>query len=311
MEELRQQFSDYITEGNLEEALKVLSKAGPKSSNEIILTQARLSGLNQNIRLGIISHSDAQINRNQITQAIISIGENVFKDVDFTRKQNENNRDTNSSLITPKQDLEKIKKASKIYFSYSWGDDKSKEGLNREKHVDELFSLLEKDGYHVIRDKVHVGYGESIEKFMRDLGRNGLNLVFLSDKYFKSFYSMFELTEIDRNNLLEKDKFQKAILPIHVEDISFLDDLGKMRTYLEHWTSKLEEMSSLREDFKEDIDLEFQSRYSNIRKIKTSFIKLFGWLGDINASSVALLSENDFQVVKDAIDERLALLNQD
>lgn len=57
----------------LKEALDSYAQYKPSISNEIILTRARLSGLEQNVRLGIISHSDAVINRNQITQAFLSI----------------------------------------------------------------------------------------------------------------------------------------------------------------------------------------------------------------------------------------------
>ena len=59
MEELKAKCDQLLGRSDLKGALEVLGQAAPAMSNEIILTQARLSGLQQNIRLGIISHSDA------------------------------------------------------------------------------------------------------------------------------------------------------------------------------------------------------------------------------------------------------------
>lgn len=75
---MHQVFQNHIRKGNLKEALEQLALYGPEFSNEIILTEARLSGLEDNVRLGIISHSDAQINRNQITQAVMSLAKGIY-----------------------------------------------------------------------------------------------------------------------------------------------------------------------------------------------------------------------------------------
>ncbi len=169
MDELKAKFDQLLSRGDLKGALDVLNQASPNMSNDIILTQARLSGLQQNIRLGIISHSDAQINKNQITQAIMSISKDVFRDVGIGKNEALKVADPKPTPPEVKSPPTNEKGEVPIYFSYSWADDKSEMGRLREVLVDTLYVSLIRDGYNVKRDKVHVGYGESILKLMKDL----------------------------------------------------------------------------------------------------------------------------------------------
>ena len=94
--------------------------------------------------------------------------------------------------------------------SYAWGDE-TPEGRDREQIVDEFSNSAEKQGKKIIRDKTEMRVGDSIVQFMQQIGRADRIFVFLSDKYLKSTFCMFELSEIWRNCLLEPERFLKRI----------------------------------------------------------------------------------------------------
>lgn len=94
--------------------------------------------------------------------------------------------------------------------SYAWGDE-TPEGRDREQIVDEFCRSAEKQARTIIRDKTEMRVGDSIVQFMQQIGRADRIFVFLSDKYLKSTFCMFELSEIWRNCLLEPERFLKRI----------------------------------------------------------------------------------------------------
>ncbi|MEL7534018.1 MAG: hypothetical protein AAFN10_22100 [Bacteroidota bacterium] len=151
MEELKRNFDQLLAKGDLKGALDVLGQAAPDKSNEIILTQARLSGLNQNIRLGIISHSDAQINKNQIAAAINSIAADVFQGV-MSANNGTRNTGSRSSGVGKTNEPTPSSEKPQIYLSYSWGDEEE-EGTSREEIVNQMSEALRNAGYNIIRDK--------------------------------------------------------------------------------------------------------------------------------------------------------------
>ena len=46
-------------------------------------------------------------------------------------------------------------------------------------------------------------------------------------------------------------------------------------------------------------------RFDNTKKINQNFGQLADWLSDINSSTISLLSENDFNLVKETIINRI------
>ncbi|MCQ0988355.1 COR domain-containing protein [Jiella marina] len=110
--------------------------------------------------------------------------------------------------------------APKCYVSYAWKDDRSDAGKAREADVDRLCTEAEARGIRIRRDKSELGFGDSISKFMRELGKGDRVFIFLSEKYLKSPNCMFELSEIWRNARMEADEFQQRVR------IYTLDDAG-------------------------------------------------------------------------------------
>ncbi|MFK8102184.1 MAG: TIR domain-containing protein [Saprospiraceae bacterium] len=193
--------------------------------------------------------------------------------------------------------------AAKIYFSYAWGDQREA-GESREKIVDELYVALKEDGFTIIRDKMDLGYGGLISKFMEEIGEGDLIVVFVSEKYAKSPYCMFELYEIARNNRWDKEAFTKRILPVPVEFIHF-GDPDVLDYYFDYWGKQEQKWAAFLQKRIGQISEAQSKKYHNIKDIHQNFGKLSDWLIDINSSTTSLLKENDFQQVKAAILARL------
>jgi GNAT superfamily N-acetyltransferase len=96
------------------------------------------------------------------------------------------------------------------YVSYAWGDD-STEGRARTEVVDQLCTAAEARSIKIKRDKNVLHLGASIDAFMRQIGAGDRIFVILSDKYLRSPYCMFELSEIWRTSKQEGNDFLKRV----------------------------------------------------------------------------------------------------
>jgi internalin A len=99
----------------------------------------------------------------------------------------------------------------KWYVSYAWGEDSTAEGRARENVVDKLCAAVEARGRKILRDKNVLGLGQSISAFMQDIGAGDRIFVILSDKYLRSPYCMFELSEIWRTSKQEGSAFLERV----------------------------------------------------------------------------------------------------
>jgi internalin A len=189
-----------------------------------------------------------------------------------------------------------------IFFSYASGDE-SKTPENQEKIVEELYDSLSSEDYKLKRDKTDLEFGESITDFMKEIGQGKLILVFISEKYLRSEFCMYELYEIFRNSKLEKGEFQKHVLLFHSENVQ-LKKAATVKKYLQYW-------SDLEKEWKEVADFpnaakSQREKYDKIRNISLEFGNLVEFITDINASQKEILSNNDFEIVKIAIRKRLS-----
>ncbi len=196
------------------------------------------------------------------------------------------------------------KENTKIYFSYAWNDDKSEAGKNREDLVTKLYDSLKNDGFDVRRDKENCTYGESISNFIEEIGKGDLIIVFTSDKYVKSAYCMRELFLVAQNNAFNKDDFSTAILPVLVEFIKF-DDPEVLDTYFDYWNEENEKWQKFMVKHRQNANREQSGRTHIVQDIQQKFGTLSNWITDINASNNRLLQENDFEIIKNKILERV------
>lgn len=195
---------------------------------------------------------------------------------------------------------------SNIFFSYAWGE-KSEEGKTNEKIVDDLYDSLTNDGFTVIRDNMNLDYGGYISRFMEEIGKGDLVIVFISDPYVRSPYCMFELTEIARNSKWEKQAFSNRILPVPIEFIQF-DKAQVLTQYFEYWKQEEQHWENLVTNYPQQVGPGQFRRYQNIKTIQRNFGELSDWLSDIYQSTTEALSANNFEQIKLAILKRLQQL---
>src|SRR6516162_5520828 len=105
------------------------------------------------------------------------------------------------------------------YVSYAWGDDRTPEGCARDEIVEKLCSAGNEKGIVIQRDKNVLSFGESISAFMRQIGAGDRIFVILSDKYLRSPYCMFELSEIWRANRQEGLEFLDRVRVYIVDEV--------------------------------------------------------------------------------------------
>jgi hypothetical protein len=193
--------------------------------------------------------------------------------------------------------------SSAIYFSYAWGDS-DEAGESREAIVDQLYNALKADGFTLKRDKMDLDYKGFISEFMHEIGRSGLVVVAISDKYLRSPYCMHELYEIYRNSRQEKEEFSKRVFPIRVESIKMSDPFV-IDTYLAYWEEQVNKWKTLVEKRASQLSPAHFNEFDKVREINSKFSELLAFLQDMNSMSKKLLAQDDFAIVKDAVWERM------
>jgi hypothetical protein len=99
-------------------------------------------------------------------------------------------------------------KKQHLYVSYAWADPTNP---GREMDVDRLCEEAAKRGVLIVRDKSTLKIGDFIYEFMRQIGEGDRVFVFLSNKYLRSPYCMFELFELWRNSRQDRIDFAGKI----------------------------------------------------------------------------------------------------
>lgn len=141
---------------------------------------------------------------------------------------------------SPKDSKLEPKTLPRVYFSYAWGDPESGTGKSLESYVDALYDAIarEQPDYQLLRDKMNIEYGGIISEYMKEMGEGDLILVFISDKYIRSPYCMFELYEIARNCRFDKEEFTQKVLPIPIERLK-LHDPRTLEIYYSYISKRL------------------------------------------------------------------------
>ena len=192
-----------------------------------------------------------------------------------------------------------------IYFSYA--SDVSEDENN---YAEQLFSMLQNDGFTVIRDKTERDYGGLISEFIKETSKGDLVIVIISDAYLRSPDCMYELYEIARQNRFEAHDFAHRILPILLEEIN-LDDIDIQEKYFDYWEAeKAKQGEFVQKRLQRGNLTQAQSdRFGRVQNVEQNLGNLIGWLADIYSSTLKLLGEDDFEVIKEAVKKRLGRQN--
>jgi hypothetical protein len=127
---------------------------------------------------------------------------------------------------------------TKYYVSYAWEDSTDP---NRENDVDRLCEEAEKLGVKIFRDKTALRIGDLISDFMRQIGQSDRVFVFLSDKYLRSPYCMFELFELWRNSKQNKVEFLHRVRFFTIDGTK-IQKPGEWLGYAKFWKNEREEL---------------------------------------------------------------------
>jgi len=185
-----------------------------------------------------------------------------------------------------------VSTAKEVFVSYAWGGES-------DAIVDRLEQTLNARGVSIVRDRNEVRYKDSIERFMRRIGRGKCIVVVISKKYLESTNCMFELTQI-----AERGDVRSRVFPILLDDAG-LSDAIKQVEYVKAWESKIKKLNTALkkvnqenlEGIREELDL-----YARIR---TTITKLMAILDDMNALTPQTHLESGFAALIDAIEAQL------
>jgi internalin A len=126
------------------------------------------------------------------------------------------------------------------YVSYAWADEAEP---NREKEVDRLCDAALARGDRIIRDKTAMRRGDRISDFMRELSRGDRVYVFLSDKYLKSPFCMFELFEVWRNSRQEAEDLDRRVRLYVLDDAKIWKPIDRLH-YAQYWDDEYAALSA-------------------------------------------------------------------
>ena len=130
---------------------------------------------------------------------------------------------------SPRSDLR-----PRVAISYAWGD-KTPEGQQREALVDRLCAQAQaRFAIRLWRDADVMKQGERISRFMGELAAHDRIIVVLSDKYLKSEYCMFELSEIWRQARRDGDAFLARVTVWALPDARLHSILERL-AIAKHW----------------------------------------------------------------------------
>ena len=135
-----------------------------------------------------------------------------------------------------------IRSQPQWYVSYAWKDDKSDAGRDRETKVDAVCEAARLKGKTILRDKDSMQQGDSIRRFMSALGEAPRVFVFLSDKYLRSAFCMFELSEIWRHSKQDGESFKSHARFWILDDADIWTPEGRV-AYARFWRERHEKLS--------------------------------------------------------------------
>jgi hypothetical protein len=185
----------------------------------------------------------------------------------------------------------------RVFFSYAHGEE-------REKVVDQLYDFLSADEiFEPVRDRMDLHHGELLSSFMKRIGRGKCVIVAISEKYILSEYCMFELLELYRNALSDRNKLAKRIYPIRVEEMR-LDDPKVIEKYLMHWREKRAAWKGIFRDYPDQLSSSENRWYDRIKRIDDNIGDLIGFLADVYARTGQEISAGDFEDVRTKLNKR-------
>jgi len=178
---------------------------------------------------------------------------------------------------------------TEIFISYAWGGES-------EDIVNKIYPVLVGKGFHVIRDKVDLGFKGNIKEFMVRIGEGKAIVVVISDKYLKSENCMFEMLEIHRN----KNTWNR-IFPIVLPDARIYDEIERI-DYLVYWDNKVSELNTKIKTIQNAAGIgaviEKINQYTDIRRFNDEIMDM---LRNMNTLTPDMHKNGNFEILTNEI----------
>ncbi|MEM7373252.1 MAG: hypothetical protein AAF587_31800 [Bacteroidota bacterium] len=282
----------------LSEALDEIVKQAtyPELKRQIRVLVAKYNELENQERIGVISRSEFNLERNQITYAALGFIDEIEK-----TSTPDSTHITIGTPATPAESVSSLP-GSGIYFSMCMDEDQ--EDLLLHRLIDDLSHALSSDGFELMPDMP--SFVTDIRMLDEEEKAEGLIVVMLSDAYLKSTESMYELYRMYRAIRFDLAQASKHILPIFVEKIDLNNPLV-LREYDIHWKEQEKgweeyvEQSSPR-----PVNKAQKKQHQIVQLINLDFNNIVGWITTTETLKMKSVRENNFQKIKEAIHKRLS-----
>lgn len=192
---------------------------------------------------------------------------------------------------------------TQIYFSYAWADYENSENENL---VDILYKSLIEDGFSVIRDEIVIKQNGLISSFIDRVASGQNIIIFLSERYIRSSYCMYELYQIFLHCEFKVDKLMNRIYPIWLEKVGYMNNYE----FIRYWQEKKDAWHELISKKSGRITAGMKREFDITHIILDNVATLLSILANINTGTPDLLSQNNFAVIKRKIKEKISWSRQ-
>lgn len=188
-----------------------------------------------------------------------------------------------------------------IYISYAWRDRETDPAPDdRETIVDKFCEAAEAKGFSIRRDKTAVGYRDSIESFMRQIGAGKYVLAVISPKYLQSEPCMFEAMR-----MLAHERFEERVFPIVMPDTPVFD-AEKALDIRNFWREKSGRFAEkLKADGLDTSDAEFLLKLRIYKEIHENIGNFITSIARLNVLSPTVHLENGFADIFAALEKQI------
>ncbi|MBC7729125.1 MAG: TIR domain-containing protein, partial [Microbacteriaceae bacterium] len=167
----------------------------------------------------------------------------------------------------------------RVAISYAWGD-KTPAGQQREALVDRLCDQAQaRYAIRLWRDADVMKQGERISRFMGELAAHDRIIVVLSDKYLKSAYCMFELSEIWRLARRDGDAFLARVTVWALPDAR-LHSIIERLAIAKHWRDHFKTLDQLVREDPALLAVSDMAQYKNIERYASEVGEMLALIAD-------------------------------
>ena len=185
----------------------------------------------------------------------------------------------------------------KVYISHAWGG-------QSEEIVNHLIPALRDAGIQVTLDHQDLGYRESINHFMQELGSADVVIAVISNKYLHSEYCMFELMQI-----YKAGHFRARLFPIVLDEVNIAKSTERLEL-VKYWEQQLKQLDSKIRELDSLIHIEGITDDLNLyAEIRHHMAHLTSILKDINALDTHTHQSGNYRNLIDSIQQRLTKLH--